>query len=110
MLLDAFTRSRAQAIERPSSACHADDRHVERIALEHRLQRGKDLFEGEIAGRAEEHERIGMLSHLTFASYRAGSRVGATRQFGPPLSQWNPIASPQTAAARANRQRARPCG
>ena len=60
VLLDAVLRARAQLVERPAGLGHADDRHVEVAALGHRLQRGKDLLERQIARRAEEHERVGM--------------------------------------------------
>ena len=60
VLLDALLRPRAQLVEGPAGLGHADDRHVEVAALGHRLQRREDLLVGQIAGRAEEHERVGM--------------------------------------------------
>ena len=60
VLLDALSRPRLQLIEVPTRLGHADDRHVEVAALGHRLQRRKDLLEGQIAGRAEKDERVGL--------------------------------------------------
>jgi hypothetical protein len=44
-----------------------DDRDVEVAVLQHRLQRREDLLVGEVAGGAEEDERIG----VRFAAARA---------------------------------------
>ena len=60
VLLDAVLRPRAQLVERPAGLGHADDRHIEVAALGHRLQRREDLLVRQIAGRSEEHERVGV--------------------------------------------------
>ena len=60
VLLEAVVGPGPELFEVPARLRHADDRHVEVAALHHRLQRGKDLLVREIAGRAEEHERVGL--------------------------------------------------
>src|SRR5262249_45340701 len=60
VLFQALFDVLAELLEVPTRLGHADDRDVEAAALYHRLQRGKDLFIGEIAGRSEEDERVGM--------------------------------------------------
>ena len=47
-----------QLLARPGRPRDADHRHVELAAPRHRLQRGKDLLVGEIAGDAEEDQRV----------------------------------------------------
>ncbi len=65
ILLDAVLRPRAQLVERPVGLGDADDRDLELAALGHRLQRGKNLLERQIARRSEEHERVRMyVGHL----------------------------------------------
>ena len=61
VLVDAVlgARSRAGPAFQPDSR-HADDRHVELAAPHQRVQRGEDLLVGEIAGGAEEHQRVGV--------------------------------------------------
>ena len=70
-------RGRApELVEVPAGLGHADDRHVEVAALHHRLQRREDLLVGEVAGRAEEDQRVGVrFAHgrsLIRARYFAG--------------------------------------
>ena len=60
VLLDALARPLAQLLE-AAVAGDADDRHVERAAANHRLQRGEDLLEREVAGGAEEDQGIGIV-------------------------------------------------
>ena len=55
---DAFSRPVAQLLNGPRRRGHADHRHVEHTALRHVVQRRKDLLAREIAGDAEEHQRI----------------------------------------------------
>lgn len=43
----------------PPPLGHADHGHVEVAALDHRLEGRKDLLAGEVAGGAEQHERVG---------------------------------------------------
>ena len=50
---------RFQLVEVPTVLGDADDGAVEVAALDHGLQRGEDLFVGEIAGGAEEDEGVG---------------------------------------------------
>ncbi len=60
-------RPRLQLVEVPAGLGDADHRHVEMAALDHRLQRRKDLLVREVAGGAEEHQRVGMeLAHRDF--------------------------------------------
>ena len=60
VLLEAVACTRLELVQVPAGLGHADDGHVEVAALEHRLQRGKDLLVSKIARCAEEHERVGM--------------------------------------------------
>src|SRR2546425_8771361 len=60
VLFEAVLGTGLELLELPAGLRHADDRHVEVAALHHRLQRRKDLLVGEIAGRAEEHEGVGV--------------------------------------------------
>ena len=55
-------RTRLQLFEVPASLGDADDRHIEVAALDHRLQRRKDLLVRQVAGRAEENESIRLQS------------------------------------------------
>ena len=48
-----------QLLERVVRLGDADDRKVQDAALGHALQRGEDLLVGEVAGRAEEDQRVG---------------------------------------------------
>ena len=56
--LDALARTLAQLLEVPVLARDADDRDVEITRLDHPLQRREDLLESEVAGGAEEDERV----------------------------------------------------
>src|ERR1700730_4653281 len=58
VLLDAVARAGAELVDAPARLRHADDRHVEMAAFHHRLQRRKDLLEGQVARRPEEHQGI----------------------------------------------------
>ena len=60
VLLEAVARPRLELVEVPAGLGDADDRHVEVAALHHRLQRREDLLVGEVAGGAEEDERVGV--------------------------------------------------
>ena len=53
--------ARLKLMEVPPRAGDADHRDGQGASLDHRIERGKDHFVGEIAGRAEQHERIGRL-------------------------------------------------
>src|SRR3546814_219807 len=59
VVLEAVAGAFAQLVDRPARMGHADHRHVEPAARDHRLQRGKDLLVGKVAGGAEEHECVG---------------------------------------------------
>src|SRR6516162_9455219 len=58
MFLQAVFRASAKLINVPSSFGYADDGHVQVPSLHHCLQRGENLFIGEIAGGAEENKCI----------------------------------------------------
>ena len=60
VLREAVARPRAELVEVPARLRDADDGHVEVPAPDHRLQRREDLLVREIAGGAEEHERVGL--------------------------------------------------
>ena len=65
MLFQAVLRPGLELVEVPSGLGDADDRNVQRAALNHRLQRREDLLVGKIAGGAEEDQRVGMrLTHV----------------------------------------------
>ena len=53
VLFQTVARAGAELLEVPASLGDADHRDVEMTALDHRLQRRKDLLEGEISRRAE---------------------------------------------------------
>ena len=60
MLLEAVVRPRPKLVQVPTRFGHADDRHVEVAAFDHRLQRRKNLLVGQIARGAEENQGVGM--------------------------------------------------
>src|SRR6266404_353042 len=60
MFLEAVVCTSAELVERPARFCNADNRHIEMTAVQHCLQRGKDLLVGQVASCAEENQRIGM--------------------------------------------------
>src|SRR5262249_40921541 len=60
VLVEAVLGSGAELLEAPAGLCHTDDRHVEMTALQHGLERGKDLLVREVARRAEEYEGVRM--------------------------------------------------
>jgi hypothetical protein len=47
-----------QLIQGPAGLGDADDRHVKLAAADQRLERREDLLVRQVAGGAEEHERI----------------------------------------------------
>jgi hypothetical protein len=59
--LDAVPHARLQLLERPAGLRHADDGELEVAVPGQRLEGGKNLLVGEIAGRPEEHQRVGRL-------------------------------------------------
>ena len=58
VLLQAVLGAGLQLIEPPARLGHADHRHVQVSALQHGLQRRKDLLVGQIAGGPEEDEGV----------------------------------------------------
>src|SRR5262249_44899365 len=60
MFVEAVFGPGLESIQAPAFPGYADNRDVERAALYHGLQRGKDFFVGEVSGGAEEHQRVGM--------------------------------------------------
>ncbi len=61
VLFQRVLRPRVELVQVPPGLGHADHRHIERAALHHRLQRGKDLLVGQVAGRAKKHECVRVL-------------------------------------------------
>ncbi len=49
-----------ELVELPAGLGHADDRHLEMAALQHRLQGWKNLLVGQISGGPKENQGIGM--------------------------------------------------
>ena len=60
MLFERVFGAGFELVEVPAGLGDADDGDVEGSALDHRLQRGKDFFVGEVAGGAEEDEGVGV--------------------------------------------------
>src|SRR5262249_23522645 len=60
VVFNAVMRSRPELLEIPISFGHADDRHSEVSALDHRLQGRKNLFVRQIPGRTEKDQSIRM--------------------------------------------------
>jgi len=60
VFLEAVVCPRAKLFEVPTGFGYADHRHVEVAAFDHRLQRGKDLFVGQIACGAKKNQGVGM--------------------------------------------------
>src|SRR5262249_22046734 len=63
MLFQALSGTRAELIGTPRTASHTDDRHSELIVVGHGLERREDLLCSEVAGRAEEDQRIAPERH-----------------------------------------------
>ena len=61
-LPDAVRRLFAQLRQAPFRGGDAHHRHIEHAALGHRVERRKDHLVGEVAGHAEDHQRIGRAS------------------------------------------------
>ena len=59
VLFEAAARAFAELLQVPAGATDADHRDIEAAAPDQRLQRRKDLVEGEVAGGAEEDEGVG---------------------------------------------------
>ena len=57
--LECGANVRPEGIEVPPGPRHAHDRHDETASADHRLQGGDDLLPGQVAGDAEDHDRIG---------------------------------------------------
>jgi hypothetical protein len=77
VLVEAVLGASLELLRIPAGLRHADDRHVEVAALDHRLQRGKDPLACEVTRRAEENEGIGSdvaVAHTRFAYYAGFSR------------------------------------
>src|SRR5207247_1781879 len=58
VLLDALPGPLPQLLQPPTRPGDADDRHVEVAVADHRLQRREDLLVREVAGGAEEDQRV----------------------------------------------------
>src|SRR5262245_11464468 len=93
--LDTVPGARFQLIAGPAGLGDPDDRDVEVAAARQRLQRGKDLLVGEVTGRPEEHERVGLLvthrfeprAGLIFSRYStAASRIVRSASTRPRMS------------------------
>ena len=58
VLLQAVARTVAQFLQRPAGPGHPDNWNVEIAVPDHRLQGGKYLLVSQVAGGAEEHQRV----------------------------------------------------
>ena len=70
VLLEAVLGSGLQLIQIPACLGHADDRHVEVAAFQHRLQRGENLLVGKVARRSEKDERVRLFALHGLVGYR----------------------------------------
>ncbi len=85
-VLEARLGARLELLEREPRTAHADDGNIEPIAIHQGVERGKDLLEGEIARRTEEHEGVGCelahgwarLSRRSCSSSSSSSSTSAT--------------------------------
>ena len=69
MLVETVASPGLKLLERPARLGHADHGYVEVPVLNQVLDRGKDLLVGQVAGRPEEDEGVGMvLVHGSFFS------------------------------------------
>jgi len=69
VLCQAVPRALEEPVQRLALAGHTDHRYVQIAAPGHRLQRRKDLLERQIAGGAEEHQRVGTGYGHSFARF-----------------------------------------
>src|SRR5436190_21318071 len=60
MFLETFMNMLSQLFDFPGSSCNPNDRHIEVIMPDHRLQGRKDLLIGQITCDAEKNECIRM--------------------------------------------------
>ena len=58
-VLDAVFRALLEFVERPLSACHAENRNVQALVANKTKKSGKDLLVCEVATGAEKDERVG---------------------------------------------------
>ena len=58
VLAHARARVLAKALQIPAGARDTEHRHRQSAVADHRIQRGEDLLIGQIAARAEEHQRV----------------------------------------------------
>jgi hypothetical protein len=59
VLLDAVASTLAEVVDAPVRRRHPDHWHCELPALRHGVERREDLLVGEVAGGAEEDQRVG---------------------------------------------------
>jgi hypothetical protein len=71
---DAIERALLELVEVPAGFGDADDGNVEVVPLDESQKRGENLFEGEIACRTEENQRIRL--------WRGHIRIIALWRFG----------------------------
>src|SRR5207244_10414195 len=94
VLFEAVPGPCLELIEGPSGPSHADDGHVEMAAPDQRLQGREELLERQVAGSAEEDERI-----RTGGSHQAPLFSGGHFYSWPPDSSRN---ADVTSSARIN--------
>ena len=82
--LEAVARARAKLIEVPARLGHADDGHVEATTLDQGLQRREDHLVRQVAGRAEEDQRVRRLSGVHDSVLPASGLVLRPRHREPP--------------------------
>ena len=79
---DAVACPLAQLLDGPVGLRHADHGHVEMSAPRQRLKRRKNLFIRQVAGRAEEHKRVGI--NLGHGPSRGDSRRRMSSRYDRP--------------------------
>src|SRR5262249_55727124 len=85
VFLDAVTRPCPKLVGGPVGSGHADHRSVKATTLYHRLQRRENLLVGQISGRAEEDQGVGVRIAHSFLLFSRGY-LPATFSMCPPNS------------------------
>ena len=68
VLFHAVARPRLELVQVPAGLGHADHRHIQMAAADHRLQRREDLLVRQVARGAEEDQGVGVkFAHGSFS-------------------------------------------
>src|SRR6185312_6729684 len=105
LALDAVAHALVQLVGAPFRRGDAEHWHCQRALLDHGVERWKDLLAGEVAGEAEDHQRVGMV--MVHLSPHAGGCATAL----PPEQAFAPrdgpaaLILPSPSASRGGRRR-----